>query len=149
MDNLPELRDIHLPDGVSAFPPAYGWWILLFAVILIPFIVVLLRSIRLKSRKLYALSLIKKINNSSVVSSAVKISELLKRICVYKYPDAVNMFGKQWIEFLNSHTKQRVSAKAEELLINAPYISENSQKYEENQLTELKDYAKKWIGENL
>ena len=149
MDNLPELRDIHLPDGVSAFPPAYGWWILLFAVILIPFIVVFLRSIRLKSRKLYALNLIKKINNASVVGGAIKISELLKRICVYKYPNAVNMFGKQWIEFLNSHTKQRISAKAEELLINAPYISESSQKYDESQLTELKDYAKKWIGENL
>lgn len=27
MDNLPELRDIHVPDGVSAFPPAYGWWV--------------------------------------------------------------------------------------------------------------------------
>ena len=68
---------------------------------------------------------------------------------MYKYPNAVNMFGKQWIEFLNSHTKQRISAKAEELLINAPYISESSQKYDESQLTELKDYAKKWIGENL
>ena len=27
--NLPELRDIHLPEGVSAFPPAYGWWVIL------------------------------------------------------------------------------------------------------------------------
>ena len=32
-DNLPELRDIHLPDGVSAFPPAYGWWVVLLAIL--------------------------------------------------------------------------------------------------------------------
>lgn len=33
MDNLPELRDIHIPDGVSAFPPAYGWWVVLAGVV--------------------------------------------------------------------------------------------------------------------
>ena len=32
-NNLPELRDIHLPDGVSAFPPAYGWWIMLLSIL--------------------------------------------------------------------------------------------------------------------
>ena len=32
-NNLPELRDIHLPDGVSAFPPAYGWWVILATII--------------------------------------------------------------------------------------------------------------------
>ena len=37
MDNLPELRDIHLPsDGVSIFPLAYGWWgLLLLAIAMI------------------------------------------------------------------------------------------------------------------
>ena len=34
MDNLPNLRDIHIPDGVSAFPPAYGWWVMLLALLL-------------------------------------------------------------------------------------------------------------------
>ena len=32
-DNLPELRDIHLPDGVSAFPLAYGWWVIGLSII--------------------------------------------------------------------------------------------------------------------
>ena len=35
MDNpLNQLRDIHLPEPVSAWPPAPGWWILLVAGVL-------------------------------------------------------------------------------------------------------------------
>ena len=31
MNNLPEIRDIQIPDGVSFFPVAYGWWVVLAA----------------------------------------------------------------------------------------------------------------------
>ena len=50
-DNLPELRDIHLPDGVSAWPPAYGWWVMLAAVIAIFLIIKIVQKIIRKSRK--------------------------------------------------------------------------------------------------
>lgn len=149
MDNLPELRDIHIPDGVSAFPPAYGWWIVLLIILLFPLIIRLFKTARQKSRKFYALSIVNKINGENAVIGAVKISELLKRICLYKYPEAVNMFGKEWIEFLKSHTKQHISEKAAELLSNAPYIAKDSAKYDKGNLNELKEYTKKWIGENL
>ena len=35
MGNLPQFRDIQIPDGVSFFPIAYGWWVLLLATILL------------------------------------------------------------------------------------------------------------------
>jgi len=149
MDNLPELRDIHIPDGVSAFPPAYGWWILLFLLISLPIIIRIIRSAQRKSRKFFALNLIDKTDDNSIIKSAVKISEILKRICIYKYPQAVNMFGKDWIEFLNTNAKNHISGETAELLSNAPYISENSAKYTTQNLSELKEFAKKWIGENL
>ena len=48
--NLPELRDIHLPEGVSAFPPAYGWWVILGGILLL-----LLLTELFLSKKRYAL----------------------------------------------------------------------------------------------
>ena len=149
MDNLPELKDIHIPDGVSAFPPAYGWWILLFAIILLPIIIRFARLAHKKSRRYFASNYIKKIDENHAVAGAIKISELLKRICVYKYPEAVNMFGKRWIEFLNAHAKNDISGQTAELLSNAPYIDKNSDKYDRQNLIELKNFALKWIGENL
>ena len=53
MDNLPELRDIHLPEGVSAFPPAYGWWVILFGVLLLFGLYELWKLWRRKSPYLY------------------------------------------------------------------------------------------------
>ena len=36
MDNLPELRDIHLPStDISVFPLAYGWWLVLATIVAI------------------------------------------------------------------------------------------------------------------
>ena len=51
MDNLPELRDIHIPDGVSAFPPAYGWWVVLAGVVALFLLAELFLILRQASKK--------------------------------------------------------------------------------------------------
>ena len=56
--NLPELRDIHLPEGVSAFPPAYGWWVILGGILLLLLLTELFLIVRRKSKKRYALYLL-------------------------------------------------------------------------------------------
>ena len=62
MDNLPELRDIHVPDGVSAFPPAYGWWVVLAGVVALFLLAELFLILRRASKKLYARRLLQKHN---------------------------------------------------------------------------------------
>ena len=148
-DNLPELRDIHLPDGVSFFPPAYGWWVILGCIIFLIASYHLIKTVIRKSKKLFALKALKNIDSGDVVDDAIKISELLRRICVYKYKEAITLFGKEWTEFLNNHCKEPIDDAASELLMNAPYISEKSNTYSSIDLDNLKKFAKVWIGENL
>lgn len=148
-DNLPELRDIHLPEGVSMFPPAYGWWVILASIIAIFIIIELVLFIRRKSKKLYAMRLIKQVHNQNIVASALQMSEILRRICVYKYKAAAVLFGEEWIEFLNQHSKSKLEGKAANLLIDAPYIAQDTKTYNVEDVLVLQNFCKNWIGENL
>ncbi len=147
-DNLPELRDIHLPEGVSAWPPAYGWWVILAAVIIGWISVKLIRQIIRKSRKKYALQLLAQYPMNDIFA-AREISKILRRICVLKYKSAAALFGQAWLDFLNNHAKHKIYGRTAELLINAPYINPESNDYNSNEVDELREFCRDWIGENL
>lgn len=148
-NNLPELRDIHLPEGVAIWPPAYGWWVIL-AVFVAGFITYhAILYIRRKSKKLYALRLIGSLDGQNNIAAAREMSEILRRICVYKYKEAASLYGVQWTEFLNSHSRIPLSERAAELLNNAPYIADESSTYNQVDLEDLSSFCRRWIGENL
>lgn len=149
MDNLPELRDIHIPDGVSAFPPAYGWWLILLAIIATIVLVKLYSAWRIRSKKLYALRLLNDVRDQDVILAAKEMSEILRRICVIKYPEASVYIGKEWIDFLNLHTKETIGGKTAQLLIDAPYVRPHSKNYSQEDLENLRAFCVAWIGENL
>lgn len=148
-DNLPELRDIHLPEDVSWFPPAYGWFVLVLAALALWSGYRLFRIWRRTSRKLYALKLLSSQTGLSPVAAGRQISEILRRICVFRYPAAAALSGEDWLHFLLSRTKDKLSDSAAGLLLNAPYIPENSTAYDRPDLNELREFARRWIGENL
>lgn len=148
-DNLPELRDIHLPaEDISVFPLAYGWWVLAAAVIILVLVIRLLRLLWRKSRRRYALRLLDNARRPEL-SSAVKMSEILRRICVYKYPAAAALFGKDWLDFLNNRAKSKISGRAAQLLLDAPYIGADSKVYGREEIDALYLFCRGWIGENL
>ena len=148
-DNLPELRDIHLPDGVSAFPPAYGWWVILGALIALVLAVEVIKFLRLKSKKLYALHLLKDIHCHNSIASVVEMSAILRRICVYKYKEAVVLNGAEWLDFLNRHCHQKLQGKPADLLLNAPYMQPDTKGYTAADVVNLRQFCQAWIGENL
>ncbi|MBQ9731700.1 MAG: DUF4381 domain-containing protein [Alphaproteobacteria bacterium] len=148
-NNLPELRDIHLPEGVPAFPPGYGWGIILFAVVLVIVLIHLIMVLRRKSKKRYALYLLNNIYCNNTISSVVQMSEILRRVCVFKYKEAAVLSGDEWIAFLNSKQKVPLTGKAAELLINAPYIPEETKGYSKDDVIKVRKFCREWIGENL
>lgn len=150
MDNLPELRDIHLPqETIPLFPPANGWWVLLLLIIATVVLFKLIIFIRRTSAKIYARKLLKALQEYNDVSAIIKMSEILRRACVRRYPEAVALFGKEWIDFLNGKSKNRLDEQAAELLINAPFMKENSQLYTPQKQQLLWQFCYEWIGENL
>lgn len=151
-NNLPELRDIHLPPAdISFFPLAYGWWLLLSAVLAAVILFFLIRRLLRQSKKRYALRLLDQEKDSSTpIAAAVGMSEILRRICVYKYPAAAALYGKKWVEFLNSRSKERLVGKPAHLLQDAPYISvAGSRNYDAEDVKGLYRFCRQWIGENL
>lgn len=148
-DNLPELRDIHLPQGVSLFPVAYGWWLVLAGIILILLMIQFALYLRRYSKSRYALKLLRNISTANAVYAAEQMSEILRRICVFKYKGATTLLGKDWLDFLNAHSKQALDGRPAELLINAPYIQQDSQTYTPEDAKVLQEYCQKWIGDNL
>lgn len=150
MDNLPELRDIHLPtEGISIFPLAYGWWIILFAILLLFACIKLVIWIRKNSKKIYAKYLLEKKANGNTIQDAVNMSEILRRICLNRYPEAVSFVGNKWIDFVNSKAKNKLSEKTAGLLKDAPYIPADTNTYTEVDVMELRKFCFDWIGDNL
>ena len=149
MENLPEIKDIQLPDGVSVFPLAYGWWVILAGIIFL-FILIKLIVWGIKtSRKHYALKKLSQISVDSPVQAAVNISELLRRICIVKYPQASSLYGNEWLQFLSEHTRNTLPEKAAQLLVNAPFMDIHNTTYQQSDAVELKTFCKSWIGDNL
>lgn len=149
MKNLPEIHDIYIPDGVSMFPLAYGWWVILSSLIAIFFLAkLILWSIR-TSKKKYALNTLKNIDTSSPVDAALKMSELLRRICNVKYKKASALYGKEWIDFLNEKSSHKISGDTANLLIYAPFMDIEDKTYQTETAVELKNFCKNWIGVNL
>ena len=148
-DNLPDLRDIHLPnDAIPFWPLAYGWWLLAALFVGIIASIWLFRLWRRKSKKHYALKMLANLDIRQT-TSAIKMSELLRRICVYKYPLAATMFGQDWIDFLNNHCRAKLMDKAADLLINAPYAGPHTTVFDGKVVAELRGFCQTWIGENL
>ena len=147
MDNLPQLRDIHLPPETIFFPLGYGWLIVFAALILLYILYRLAKFLYQKSKKRYALMLLKRASADNL-DSVRQISEILRRICLYRYKNAAAYYGNDWILFLNNHAKKPLLDSAAQLLLYAPYMAQNK-KYPPKAYRALREFAKNWIGENL
>jgi hypothetical protein len=131
------------------FPLAYGWWVILGGIIIAFFLIkIILWSIR-TSKKKYALNTLKNIDTNSPVDAALKMSELLRRICNVKYKKASALYGKEWIDFLNEKSSLKISGDTANLLIYAPFMDITNKTYKPETASELKDFCKNWIGANL
>lgn len=116
-NSLP-LRDIHLPDAVSGWPPAPGWWLLLVLLIvlavLLPKLIRYLKRPRPNKLALAEFSQIKKQfqQQQNHQQLARDISALFRRIGLtyYSREQVASLTGKEWLQQLNKLNPQQTLA---------------------------------------
>jgi hypothetical protein len=121
------LKDLHLPEAISWFPPAIGWWLLL---ILVPLFIAisywlykrLTRKTALKVAKQQLMSI--KISTKDNAYKLAELSALLRRVAISVSPreQTASLTGRAWLAFLDSSMKQQpFSTGAGRCFADAPY----------------------------
>jgi len=109
-----ELRDIHLPDAVSWWPPAMGWWVLLLAVILlfvaVFFLIKKLNQVSVRKTAMADFERIKAdyIEHQDKTVLSQQLSQLLRQILLstHSRSEVASVSGEQWLAMLKqSHPK--------------------------------------------
>ncbi len=109
MNPTPDLRDIHLPEAISWWPPASGWWIiaaLLILAICLTLLWLARRHRRLSVQRL-ALRELEQIEhhcqNADNACFIEAISALLRRVAISVGPrsEAAGLTGQQWLRHLD------------------------------------------------
>ena len=104
---LSGLRDIHLPDAVTLWPPAPGWWLILGGMLALALGVHLHLRARLRSLKRAAVRELDGIEASfrssgDVARLALSLATLLRRVAIARFPrrDVASLYGRDWSRFL-------------------------------------------------
>ena len=135
-----ELRDIHLPEPISWWPPAPGWWILAAVILLLIIIAFIIRKIyqgrQLKRDIAAELESIKHryADTQSKVELARSLSILLRRVSIscYPYHDVAGMTGDRWLHWLDQAQGNRKAHNTSfdsdtgRQLLSAPYLPDDA-----------------------
>lgn len=132
-DITEKLNDIALPDGVSWWPPAPGWWLVLILIALLAGLLwywfkyiksnrvrVLLKDARFMLDQAYQ-DWLENNNNQAFVA---EISVLLRRLALslYSRKYIAGVTGKAWLEFLDQGMPDKpFSHGVGAILHNGPY----------------------------
>lgn len=122
------LRDIHLPDAVAWWPPAFGWWIVAALVVLLGIVLAvrawLQRRHRAARRALK--DILRALESGAEPAECVSdASIVLRRFAMTmnrKPTDVAGLAGEDWLEYLAGRTRDpEFAAGSARLLLDAPY----------------------------
>lgn len=129
------LRDIHLPEPVSWWPPAPGWWLLLILSAVIITSIVLFKQVRkrrlLKRTALAELDMIRQQyhENHDRLELVKALSALMRRasISFYQRENSASLTGAKWLQHLDNTAQRKDFENGNgRILATAPYLPANS-----------------------
>ncbi|WP_416308219.1 DUF4381 domain-containing protein [Neptunicella sp. SCSIO 80796] len=142
MNPLEQLKDIHLPAQVGAWPPAWGWWLL--AVVLLTLIALttrwLVRRYRKKQAIREAMVLLAQLDQQDK-NYPQQLNSLLKRLSLSYFPriNIARLHQQDWLAFLSRQLPARKQHEFEsgyQMLLNTLY-DPNAEKLDHQQARTL------------
>lgn len=147
-DPLAQLRDIQLPDAISPWPPAPGWWIMtLFIIVVIFALIYWLKKTWDKRR--YRQAALQQLNNLKTYVDQPNVylqhlNSLLKRTAITAMPTALvaPLNGQQWLLFLDrSGSTTQFTQGVGKVLASGPY----QPIVDKINIDELESLCQEWI----
>jgi hypothetical protein len=129
-DLLSQLRDIHAAADVSWWPPAPGWWILAFLVLLALVWLGrrLLARYRVRARRKQMLGWVDYLNMSTDPQRDPQryldtLNRIFKLVALRAFPDqhCAALAGEDWADFLMDKMKKAPSVESLNVLAVGPY----------------------------
>ncbi|MTW22202.1 DUF4381 domain-containing protein [Allochromatium palmeri] len=151
-DPLADLRDWHLPDPVSWWPLAPGWW-LLAAVVLVALVLVVRRWLRWRDQTALQRAARRELERLGRELAAdgdrrrylAELSRLLRRLALARYPrvQVAGLTGEDWLTFLDATGGDgEFSDGVGRVLVESAYRSADESAFDSEQLAAL---AGRWI----
>ncbi len=110
------LRGLHMPDSVSWWPLAWGWWALLSLIIVIAALCCY-RFYNLRKKNKYRKVAVNELNsslqdwqeNQSSQGYLQNANSILKRVSRHLNARSVTQSGQQWVDTLNDFSTNKLS----------------------------------------
>jgi hypothetical protein len=134
-DALAQLKEIHLPESITWWPLAPGWYmVMVFILLLVMGLIYLANRRQLNAlAKNQALDLLITYNeqyekNHNAQLTSARISELLRRVALVYYPrtEVASLHGDAWVDFLNKTSKEIDFKPVKAMLLDSPFKSEET-----------------------
>jgi len=132
---LKDLKDIHEPAAISAWPPAIGWWILPVIVFLLVLIIIkIIRTKRRPNYKKIALVELKNIETNYQIQknsheTTGEIALLIRKAMVAKYGNqqVAGMIDGEWLNKLDTISRTSLFSNGPgQVLVTVPYAKESN-----------------------
>lgn len=154
LQELAQLKALHLPDSVSQLPLAPGWWVLLAAVIFSVYFIVKIvtASIKKNAYRRVALSQLAVIfsdheREKDDYKLLKQVNGLLKRVAIQQYPNSqcAPMHDEQWQMFLKSAVSNKKQLNCEVFKCFADLYKKDVT-LDAQQRQQLLQVSQKWLG---
>lgn len=146
--NLADLGPLQEPDPVAFHFDTIGWKIL-FACLVIFLGVLLFRQLRAYRQRAYRRDALRTLNGFQLGSQTAQAiilnaSVLLKTVAIKSYgrTNVASLYGKEWLEFLDSKLSQKEFANKQALFQQAVYTQHS---ISDEELRDFLQSTKKWI----